>query len=1049
MAAEIIRFADFELDRGAYQLRCQGRVIPIERKPFDLLFLLAERPGQLVSRDEIHQRIWGKSVFVDSEAAINTAIRKIRRALDDQARKPHFVVRVPGKGYRFDGSVEGVNLERTATISSTTFVGRKSEMAALCAAIDAALGGQPSLVMVAGEPGIGKTRLAEEGGAYARAHGFQVLVGRCYEGDTVSPYSAFVEVIRDYLSTLSDDALRAALVDGASDLAKLLPEICKRIPELPTSLAADPNGERMRLFDSVAALLVNASKANPIMLRLEDLHWVDKASLPLLQHLAHRFKGSRLIVVGTYRDVELEPSNPLSAVLAELKHERLSQRLSLRGLSESEVKELIEAISQQQVADGRDKDFVRAVLSQTEGNPFFIEEVLRHLVESGAWYRRDGRWVTDAKSIAEMGIPEGVHDVIGRRLSRLSKTTNRMLAAAAVLGREFEFEVLTPMTGLSEDEMIQAVEEALASRLVVETRGRMGPCYTFIHALVRQKLDEELSLPRKQRLHLKAAQTIEAVHERNLEPHVAALANHYRMAGAAADAEKAIDYSIRAGRAAYALFAYEEAGAHWRAALELMDEQGGGDRKRRSALLLLLGDQLISSGTKAIEYLEAAAPLFEELGDKEAACDVYLLLASFLSSNNVGAMDVPRAMPYFKKAEALLAQQPESYRHAMFYVFMAGTYGWAVRIADGLAAAKRAIEISERLHLDGFWSIAAMQYSSALVLSGSVTEGLRLADQARRRADPINDTLLGSVVAWIGGGCYQALRNPREAQDWYASELAKPRTANALRRAAPYARGREWNMLSLLQSALVGIYLEAGRLAEARAYVAEYEFPSKPPLLLFFEGQWESASKQLTADYASSHTTGALLGESVQTLDLARLHRFTGEGAQAMQFLQRALEISVDGGDICSELITRSALATMTADAGHAAEAVSHLQRCRQIVGAGENWFGVAGLVERAEAVVAAAQGKYSSAETRFKKAIATFQHYCLPWEEADTLQYWGRALLAAGERARAIEKFDDAIEIYRSHGAGTRFVEYVMADRKRAQVSRIGPSRGISRTAR
>ena len=928
----------------------------------------------------------------------------------------------------------------TGRLAWGRFIGRAEEIAALRAAIDAALGGQASLLMVTGEPGIGKTRLAEEGGEYARQHGAQVLVGRCYEGEAASPYSSFVEAIGEYVSTRPEDALKAEMGDGASDLAKLVPEIRKHAPDLTPAPATDPREERMRLFESVASFLINASKANSIVLQLDDLHWADKPSLLLLQHLARRFKGSRLIVVGTYRDVELDRSHPLSAVLADLKRERLYERVLLRGLSENEVKDLIEAIYQQEVTGGRGETFVRAVLRETEGNPFFIEEVLRHLVESGALYRRDGRLVSDAKSIAELGIPEGVRDVIGRRLSRLSETCNRTLAAAAVVGREFEFELLAPMTGLSEDEIVQVVEEALANQMVVETRGRMGPRYAFAHALVRQTLYEELSLPRKQRLHLKAAQAIEAVHERNLEPHAAALANHYRMAGVAADAEKTIDYSIRAGRAAYAIFAYEEAGAHWRAALELMDEQGGGDRKRRADLLQLLGDELVSIGPKSVEYLEAALPLFEELGDDQGACDVHTRLAMHLV--RVGATDVRRAMPHFKKAEALLARQPESRLDAMFYFNMAAACHSTEQIGDGLAAGKRAIEICERQNLDGDWCLAAVVLSFLLTRSGSVTEGLRLADQARHRADPINNTNVGSTVAWCGAYNYYQLANPRAAEEWCKCELAKPRTAHAMvPRVAPSARTRYDNVPLQLHDLLVIACVEAGKLTEARAYLAEADTAPKPwdpsGKLLFLEGEWELAAKSLAAKSERNRTTGNRLGELTRAIDLARLHKFTGQGALAAQFLQRALEISLDGGDLLYELATKSALATIAADAGDAGEALPHLERCRLIVAAGENWFGLAGSVERAEAVVAAAQREYAAAEAHFHKAIATFQRYCLPWEEADTLQYWGRALLAAGEGARAIEKFDAAIEIYRSRGAGTRFVEYVMADKKRAEGSK------------
>jgi tetratricopeptide (TPR) repeat protein len=246
---------------------------------------------------------------------------------------------------------------------------------------------------------------------------------------------------------------------------------------------------------------------------------------------------------------------------------------------------------------------------------------------------------------------------------------------------------------------------------------------------------------------------------------------------------------------------------------------------------------------------------------------------------------------------------------------------------------------------------------------------------------------------------------------------------------------------------LAAACIETGELAKAEACLAEANVAeAKEPssrdstwrastygALYFCEGEWERGEKLLTAWSERTRTTGNR-GEDWRTATvLARLHRLTGERAQALQFLQKALDISVEAGHILYELVTRSTLATMAADAGDSGEALPHLQRCRQIVGAGENWRGIAGSVERAEAVVAAANGEYSAAEAQFEKAIGTFRHYCRPWEEADTLQYWGRALLAAGERERAIEKFDAAIEIYRSRGAGSRFIEYVMADKLRS----------------
>jgi tetratricopeptide (TPR) repeat protein len=401
-------------------------------------------------------------------------------------------------------------------------------------------------------------------------------------------------------------------------------------------------------------------------------------------------------------------------------------------------------------------------------------------------------------------------------------------------------------------------------------------------------------------------------------------------------------------------------------------------------------------------------------------------------------MDVRRAMPHYKKAEAFLATQPESARHALFYIHLATVCVFTSRCGDGLAAGKRAMEISERLDQpflrDVYWSNAAVITSFFLISSGAVTEGLQLAHQARRRADPIDDPVLGSSVAGRGTSNYRRLLDPREAQDWYTHELAKPRAArSAIRRA-------------ILHNQLAGACREMGELTKTRAYLAEANAENKLaglPLfsdearLLFYEGQWELADKRLSAHAERARTSGNRQEEFFVALELAREHRFTGDSSRRRAFLQTMLEISVDGGDILQELFAQALLATNLADAGGALQALPHLQRCRQIVAAGENWLGLAGLVELAEAVVAAAQREYAAAETQFEKAIATFQRYCRPWEEADTFQYWGRALLAAGERARAIEKFDAAIEVYRSRGAGTQFIDYVMADKGRAEGSK------------
>jgi class 3 adenylate cyclase len=491
------------------------------------------------------------------------------------------------------------------------FVGRDGELDRLGQLWKEVTSGGLRVALLAGEPGVGKTRLAAELARKVHEEGATVLAGRCDE-DLGVPYQPFVEALRHFADHARLTASRLGRYGG--ELVRLLPELNERVPGLQAPLRSDPDTERYRLFDAVAAWLSAASADEPVLLMLDDLQWAAKPTLLLLRHVV-RAGGGRVLVLGTYRDTELTHDHPLVEVVADLRRQGGVERLSLSGLDDVGVAAMVEQAAGRTLDDAGHA-LARAVYEETEGNPFFVREVLRHLAET-AVEREEGGWTTRL-SVDQLGIPEGVREVVGRRLARLSDHANHALRVAAVVGPEFELGVVQAAGDLSEEALLGAVEDAAAARVVTEVSATR---FRFAHALGRATLYESLTAARQVALHRKAAEAIETIHHSALDDYLPTLAHHWAKASApVTDTSRAVEYAQRAGDQALAQLAHDEAASYFASGLELLDAGGAdADDPRRLELLLRRGDAQRRAGDpESRGVLLAAAHLARRLGDANA-----------------------------------------------------------------------------------------------------------------------------------------------------------------------------------------------------------------------------------------------------------------------------------------------------------------------------------------------------------------------------------------------------------------------------------------------
>jgi len=499
------------------------------------------------------------------------------------------------------------------------FVGREQELRQLQSAFDGALSGKGALAMVVGEPGIGKTSVCEQLSTYAAIRGGKTLVGHCYEEGSLSlAYLPFIEAMRSYVLTREPEGLRSDLGSGAGEVARIVSEVRDRIQVTPWH-TGDAEEQRWRLLQAVSGFLRSASTVQPLLIILEDLHDADRGTLDLLVHLSRNLDGARLLVVGTYRDVEVDRSHPLSSVLAELRRGQNFLRVPLRGLTAEEVQRMMAAVARREIP----WPLAELVHRQTEGNPLFVQEVLRYLVEEGLVSERDGSLRRVGDDALAGRIPEGLRDVIGKRLSRLADKTNEVLSIASVIGREFRLDVLQAVANLPQEDVEEALEEA-ANVAVVEQRTGIGGqlSFRFAHAFFRQTLYEELFAARRIRLHQQVARALEAVYGRRLEEHAAELAEHYSNSSDPQDLSRAVAYGEMAANRAMTVFAYGEAVGHLEQALKAQEVLDPDDKAKRCDLLIALAEAVLlaSEPLRAVNALAPAAlELATVLGDQRRA----------------------------------------------------------------------------------------------------------------------------------------------------------------------------------------------------------------------------------------------------------------------------------------------------------------------------------------------------------------------------------------------------------------------------------------------
>ena len=885
-------------------------------------------------------------------------------------------------------------------------IGRDEERAALLRMLGAAMTGHGALTLVSGEPGIGKTHLARAILAEAARRGCFAVTGHCYEMEGAPPFVPFVEMLEYGARTLPRASFRDGLGEAAPEVAKLMPELRRLFPDIPPGIELPPEQQRRFMFNAYREFVERGARLTPLVAVFEDLHWADESTLQLLQHLVQTVTSMPVLLIGTYRDAELDTNRPFARTLETWLRQKQATHIPLRRLPLAGTGDLLETLSGQVPPPSA----TRLVFDHTEGNPYFVEEMVRHLTDEGKLFDQHGAWLQGMRA-ADLTAPQSVRLLIGQRLAKMPESVRRILRTASVIGRSFDLRLLEDVESGSAEAILDTIETAERAQFIeIESAGRESR-YRFVHELIRQTLASTLSLPRRQRLHARVAEALERIHSVNPEARTSALAHHLYQAGAAVDADKTVACLTRAADQASASGAFDEALAHIDNALGMLPAE---QSSRVAALHAQRATTLRSLGrmAEAVAAFEQALSVFETCGDAEGFAHASIPLAMI----HAWTVKLDEALAVSARGLALLANSNSPARVILQHV-LAFCAVLSNDIETGIAVFEQVRNVQLPPHPPLLRSVSQLQ-TSLLVFLADPEAAQVVAEDTDRLCESTGDVWGRVEVAWLRADLASTLGRPKEA------------LSIALQSIPIAERIGHWGSACfctqfVYEDRVLTGHLEAA--AELAVVLEEYDRLHYVP--------WGVVAKVTLANIARMRGRVDEAVEWCQRAMLPERNHWAGypHASLALTFAQTgdarmsaalddALRFVPQGGRPAAygRWPTLSLVIEALAFVGRVEEAKALLPAAEDMIGRGYALMKVAALPRTTAGIAAACARNWSRAEAHHQTAIDqadTWQHrVCQP-----IARYWYADMLlarsVADDRTRARGLLSDALSRFESLG--------------------------------